>query len=467
VDQLSDGYLLLDPDLTILYLNPAYAGALGGSAVDLLGRPLAEVLRGGIDEPAYRISVAALQSASGQRAEESAGDRWFQLHAQRVPEGVVVTRFDVTPRRQLEASLLQNALHCRNVLAQLPTIHWAVDTDLRITHSFGAGLAAIGVAEGEVSGLTLFEYFGTEDPDFLAIRMHCRALAGERVRYSDTHRGRLYDVLLEPLRAPGDGISGVLGLAHDVTERHAAAEERSRLQEQLLLAQKRESLGLLAVGVAHDFNNLLTAIAGSACLLLRELPPGGALESATLIKKAADRAAGVTRQMLDYAGKSIPSRRVVDLNELLRENLPLLAAASTGPLKTSLADGLPAVYADLVQIQQVVMILLLNAREATAAAEAPVSLATGHSDQLGCPGVYVEVVDEGCGIAPDVKSRIFDPFFTTKGKGRGMGLSRVQGIVHAHGGVVTVRSDPGTGSTFRVVLPAGEETPPPPGRGSH
>jgi PAS domain S-box-containing protein len=465
VDHLSDGYLLLDPHLTILYLNPAYAGALGDTAANLTGRLLAEVVKGGTDEPVYRLATAALRGGTCQETEESAGERWFHLRAQPVPDGVVVGRVDVTPRRQLEASLLQNALHCRNVLEQLPTIHWAVDTDLRVTHSFGAGLAAIGLAEGEVAGLTLFEYLKTDDADCLPIRMHCRALSGDRVRYSDSNRGRHFDVLLEPLRGPGGAIRGVLGLAHDVTERHEAAEERGRLQEQLLQAQKRESLGLLAAGVAHDFNNLLLAITGSASLLLRELPPGEALESAALIKKAAERAAGVTRQMLDYAGKTMLSRRPLDLNRLLQENLPLFAAAMTGPLKTCLPDGLPAVYADPGQIRQVVMNLLLNAREATAATGGAVTLSTGHSDWLGRPAVYVDVSDEGSGILPAVKDRIFDPFFTTKGRGRGMGLSTVHGIVRAHGGSVTVQSEPGSGSTFRVNLPAGEEASAPESRG--
>jgi signal transduction histidine kinase len=291
--------------------------------------------------------------------------------------------------------------------------------------------------------------------------MHRRALAGESIRYADFTRGRHFDVMLEPLCDCTGRITGVLGLAHDVTERHEAAEERTRMQERSLLAQKRESLGVLAAGVAHDINNLLSAIVGSAGLLLRELPAGGAPhESAVLIRKAAERAAEVTRQMLVYAGKTAPCRRPLDLSYLVRENLPLMKAAvqRRSTLEIRLAEHLPPVDADSGQLQQVVMNLVLNAGEAASVNGGHVSVTTGTASEDGMTTVFLEVTDDGCGMSPEVRSRVFDPFFTTKGRGRGLGLSAVQGIVSAHGGRIELASEPGNGTTFRVVLPVADSS---------
>jgi two-component system, cell cycle sensor histidine kinase and response regulator CckA len=463
LDGFDDGCLLAGRDLTVVYANAAFVEWLGQPSSAVIGRPLPELVTGGAGSAACRVALAALESGGGHDTDECVGDRWFHFRARAVPAGVVIHRSDVTGR-QIDESLLQTALHCRLVLEQLPTIHWTVDADLRFTRSVGAGLAGLGLKEGEATGLTLFEYLQTDDPDLLTISMHRRALAGEHIRYADCIYGRHFDIALEPLRDPSERIVGVIGLAHDTTDRHREAEERARLQEQLLLAQKRESLGVMAAGVAHDFNNLLSAIVGSAGLLLRELPPGnGTYESAALIKKAAERAAEVTRQMLVYAGKSLPARRPIDLSELVRDNMSLLTAAfpRRAVLDVRLAEGLPAVHADSGQLQQVVMNLLLNASEA-APGGGTVTLATGTGTDNGRPIVFLEVADDGCGMTPEVRSRVFDPFFTTKGRGRGLGLSAVQGIIQAHGGHIQLTSERGRGTTFRVVLPAGEL--PAPGR---
>jgi signal transduction histidine kinase len=332
---------------------------------------------------------------------------------------------------------------------------WTVDANLVFTRSCGAGLAALGLVTGQVVGLSLFEYLRTDDPDFLTIRMHRHALAGERICYDDPHGGRNYEVTLEPLRDTDGRITGVIGLAHDLTELHRAADERATLQEQFLMAQKRESLGVLAAGVAHDFNNVLSAMIASAGLLLRELPPGSLHDAAALIKKATERASDVTRHMLVYAGKSLPARRPLDLSALVRENLPLLKAACTDKvtLEVRLADRVPAVHADPGQLQQVVMNLVINACEATAPTKGKVALTTGTVTEGGGLAAYLEVADTGCGMPAEARLRVFDPFFTTKGNGRGLGLSAVQGIVRAHGGNIYLTSEPGRGTTFRVILP--------------
>jgi two-component system, cell cycle sensor histidine kinase and response regulator CckA len=460
LDGLADGCLLADRELTILYVNTAFDDSTGRPRLDLIGQPLTDVCGDPTLTAAHRVAVGALASGRWQDTEERDGDRWFRYRAHPVPEGVVVVRSDVSGR-QSDEEFLETARDCRLVLEQLPTVHWTVDTDLRFTRSIGAGLAGLGLAQGEATGLTLYEYLQTDDPDNLNIRMHHRALEGLRAEYSDVVYGRHFDITLEPLRDRNGEIAGVIGLANDVTDRQREAVERARLQEQLLLAQKRESLGILAAGVAHDFNNLLSAIVGSAGLLLRELPAGGApYESAALIKKAAERAAEVTRQMLVYAGKSILSRRSVNVNDLIHDNFALLNAAIPRrvTLEMRLADELPAVLVDSGQIQQVLMNLIMNATEAIAHQEGAVTVTTGIETTEKISRVFVEVADNGCGISPELQLRVFDPFFTTKG--RGLGLSAVQGIAHSHGGQIQLASVPGQGTRFRLLLPAGEPVSP-------
>jgi signal transduction histidine kinase len=328
-----------------------------------------------------------------------------------------------------------------------------VDGDLTVLYANAAYTNSLGRAPGDVLGRPLSTL--TEgDADSAACRIARAALETGRGHDADERVGdRCYHLRARVVP------EGVVLQRTDVTDHHEAAEERARLQEQMFLAQKRESLGVLAAGVAHDFNNMLSAIVSSAGLILRDLPHAEApYESAILIKKAAERAAEVTRQMLVYAGKSIPARRPLDLSELIRDSLTLLSAAfpPRATLDVRLAERLPAVNADPGQMQQVVMNLLLNAGEAAAPVCGTVTLTTGTASDNGSAVVYLEVADTGCGMTPEVRSRMFDPFYTTKGRGRGLGLSAVQGIVQAHGGQVQLTSEAGRGTTFRVVLPVWE-----------
>jgi PAS domain S-box-containing protein len=359
-------------------------------------------------------------------------------------------------------------LHSRLVLEQLPTIHWTMDRALCFTQSTGAGLRAMGLKVGEVVGQSIEEFLQTHDPADPILRAHRDALAGRSVRFATVVRGLHYDCALEPLRDAAGAVVGVVGLAHDVTERHRAEEERRQLQEQVYRAQKLESLGVLAGGLAHDFGNLLGCILGAAGVLLRDLPAGSELRPvAETIRQAGERAGDLTRQMLVYAGKQPARRRAVDLNQLVRDNLTLLKSALPhgASVETALADDVPAVWADPGQLQQVVMNLLLNAAEALGE-DGTVHVATGRVDVPGArpgedlapgPHAFVVVADDGCGMSPEVQARIFDPFFTTKARGRGLGLSAVQGIVRTHGGAIRLDSAVGRGTSFCVLLPAAVE----------
>jgi len=249
--------------------------------------------------------------------------------------------------------------------------------------------------------------------------------------------------------------------------------QRKLGEEALRQSQKLESLGVLAGGIAHDFNNLLTSILGNCSLSALALPEASPVQAyLQQIEMASARAAELTRKMLAYAGKGRLAVQMVDLNWLLLGMRPLLeACASQGPaVALDLAPGLPELLGDPDQLQQVVLNLVTNAREAVGEAGAgPVTLRTGAREVAQTllsaqapatpilPGAYVtlEVLDPGCGMAPDLLNRIFDPFFSTRFTGRGLGLPAVLGIVRGHGGGIQVESEPGRGSCFRVLLPAG------------
>ena len=267
------------------------------------------------------------------------------------------------------------------------------------------------------------------------------------------------------------GTPAILGNVVDITEQKKAEEERRKLEEQVQHTQKLESLGILAGGIAHDFNNLLTSILGHADLARMKIsstsPVIGNLKE---IETASRRAADLCSQMLAYSGKGRFVIEAVNLNEVVEEMAHLLqiSISKRVVLKYNFAENLPAIEADATQIGQVIMNLITNASEATGEKSGTVSLSTGAmecdkdylketylAEDIG-EGVfvYIEVSDSGEGMNAETLSKIFDPFFTTKFTGRGLGLAAVQGIARGHGGAIKVYSEPGRGTTFKVLFPA-------------
>jgi signal transduction histidine kinase/CheY-like chemotaxis protein len=247
------------------------------------------------------------------------------------------------------------------------------------------------------------------------------------------------------------------------------ATERTRMQDQLYHSQRMETVGRLAGGVAHDFNNLLTAILGATDALLEHLPAGSDLRpEAEEIEVAAHKGANLTRQLLTFSRKQVVVPRIVDPADLLAKLLPMLRRLIGESIELSVhgTSGGAHVRADPGQLEQVIVNLVVNARDALPEGRGHITLELADAEvgdeearrQLGVrPGrfVRVSVADDGCGMSAELRARIFEPFFTTKGpgKGTGLGLSTVYGIVRQCGGHVTVESAPGEGSVFQVFLP--------------
>jgi signal transduction histidine kinase len=271
-----------------------------------------------------------------------------------------------------------------------------------------------------------------------------------------------------PLRDRDGAVVGVIGMITDVSEQR-------RLETQLRTAQKMEAVGLLAGGVAHDFNNLLTAIKGFASLLEMTMPPADeSREFVDEITKAADRAAGLTAQLLAFSRRQLLRPERIDLNTRVRDLQRMLAllVSEGGELVLDLDPALGLVHADPGQVEQVILNLAVNARDAIAGLpNGRITIATSNAtlrDEFSgwrvapAPGEYVrlDVSDNGVGMDAATQARIFDPFFTTKaaGQGTGLGLATVYGIAKQSSGYVWVQSAPGEGSTFTVYLPRAMES---------
>jgi PAS domain S-box-containing protein len=250
--------------------------------------------------------------------------------------------------------------------------------------------------------------------------------------------------------------------------------ERQRLQEQLRQAVKMEAVGRLAGGVAHDFNNLLSVIIGYSELMLERRNSAELLErGAREIRKAADRAASLTRQLLAFSRQQVLAPRILDLNDVIAEikDLLLRMLGEDVELVVRPAEGLDRMRADPGQIGQVIMNLAANSRDAmpeggrfiieTANAMVDETFSVQHANMPPGPYVVLSVTDTGTGMTPEIRAHIFEPFFTTKetGKGTGLGLATVYGIVKQSGGYIWVSSELGQGTTFKVYLPRVDASP--------
>ena len=300
---------------------------------------------------------------------------------------------------------------------------------------------------------------------------------GERVAGLETVRVRQDGTLMEclisisPVRGEDGTIVGVASTGRDITDYVAAARQRERLERELQQAQRLESVGQLAGGVAHDFNNLIAVIMNYAEFVADELGDRPALRrDVEEIRRAAERAATLIRQLLIFSRREVAHPEILDVNSVVGEMRKLLerTIGENIELVTTTAPDLWPVLADRGQIEQVIMNLAVNARDAMAQggklvietqnADLDEEFVSTHVDLAAGPFIRVSVADSGQGMTPEVADRAFEPFFTTKmkGKGTGLGLATVYGIVSEAHGNVALYSEPGRGTTVTILLPASE-----------
>jgi len=427
--------------------------------VELVGTPSPSWLGVPLRTPAATIGVLVVQHYTDENAYTERDLEFLSSVGGQIAFAI--------ERKRAEEKVRESEARLRVLIEQLPAVLWTVDKDLRFTSVLGAGLTRLGLKADQLVGTSLLDYFETADQTFLPIAAHRRAVSGEATTFHVEWKGVSFACHAEPLRDASGALQGAICMSLDITD-------RKQLEEQLRQAQKMEAVGRLAGGIAHDFNNLLMVIQGYADLLSERVPAGDPLRrNAEQIQMAAQRATSLTRQLLAFSRKQMLAPKILNIQTVVSDMEKILRRliGEDITLETSSAPDLWLVKADRSQIEQVILNLAVNARDAmpqggrltieTANVELDSSYA--HPPAVLSPGQYVmlAVTDNGCGMDAETQAHIFEPFFTTKekGKGTGLGLATVYGIVKQSGGYVWVYSEPGRGTSFKIYLPRIEEQP--------
>ncbi len=396
-------------------------------------------------------------------------DGWYAVSVFRPGTRTVAVDFvDITERKRVEEALQVRQWAIESSISAVAL----ADLDGRLSYVNPAFVSMWGYDDaGEIIGRQLTEFWSGEDSAVQVLRavLERGGWIGELEGRKKT--GAVFCSQTEASLVKNNNGAPVclMGSFVDVTERNRAEAENARLEARLMQAQKMESIGRLAGGVAHDFNNLLTVINGYSQMLLADPTTGDPVRAKIgEILKAGERAEGLTRQLLAYSRQQTLQPRKLDLSRVVRGMRSMLERLVGEDVQVSAAlnAGAESVHADPHQLEQVVMNLAVNARDAmpgggrllieTANVELDESFVKTHPDVRAGRYVLLAVSDTGIGMDEKTQRRIFEPFFTTKeiGKGTGLGLSMVQGIVVQSGGHIEVYSEPGVGTTFKVYLPA-------------
>ena len=462
-----------------LYISPAYEKVWGRTCQSLYDDP-----RSFLDPVPPEDQARLIASIARNQQGEDGGDvdfrvvrpdgdvRWMLAHAVPVRNAqgevyrIAGVALDITERRRAEEALRANEQRLRTLFETVHLLVLGLDVQGDVEYVNPFFLEVTGYTRDEMIGRSWFEFLPK------AQRESLQGVFGELIK-SEAHSHYENPIVTKkgeerliawnntvPRDAQGRP-TGTLSIGEDITE-------RQRLEQQLRQAQKMEAIGRLAGGVAHDFNNVLTAIFGYTDLMSEDLPPDSPLQpDVAEVRKAAQRAAGLTRQLLAFSRQQVLEPVVLNANDLIEDFEKMLGRmiGEDVEVRLALARDLGNVRADPGQVQQVLMNLVVNARDAMPTggkllietANADLSQPYVELHQPVVPGQYVmlAVTDTGVGMSADLKTRIFEPFFTTKdkGKGTGLGLSTVYGIVKQSGGYVWVYSELGRGTTFKIYLP--------------
>ena len=420
--------------------------------VELVGTPSPSWLGVPLRTPSATIGVLVVQHYEDERAYTHRDLEFLASVGGQIALAI--------ERKRAETALRESEARLRVLVEQLPAVLWTTDHELRLTSSVGAGLSRLGLKPQEIAGKSLFEFFQTEDRNFAPIAAHRRALTGESVTFHVDWAGASYACHAEPLRNGEGNVFGVISMALDITD-------RKQLEAQLRQAQKMEAVGRLAGGIAHDFNNLLMVIQGYTELLLDRLGGEHPLRrNAEQIHEASQRAASLTRQLLAFSRKQMLAPQVLNIQSVVSDMESILQRliGEDVELATVNPPDLWYVRADRSQVEQVILNLAVNSRDAMPSGgkltieTANVELDSSYSQQTVVePGEYVMVAvsDTGCGMDAATQAHVFEPFFTTKekGKGTGLGLATVYGIVKQSGGYIWLYSEASKGTTFKVYFP--------------
>jgi two-component system cell cycle sensor histidine kinase/response regulator CckA len=428
------------------------------------------VKRKGLDTPFVIVSGAIGEETAVAAMKAGAHDYVMKDNLNRLIPAIARELKDAQvrkERRKAEAALRESQERYRSLVENIDLRVTLLDHSYTIVMSNAAAARTAGLDQDEMVGKKCFELFegrSTVCSDCPGRRAMETAVTSEAENEVTDRDGRVsyFRFRAFPIFGPQGDTAGFIEVVEDITE-------RKQLEEQLRHSAKMEAIGRMAGGVAHDFNNLLTAIIGFSNMLLRQLPEEhGHREKLIQISRAADRAAGLTRQLLALGRRQLLAVEVLDLNVTINDFSKMVQRLIGEDIFLSLAldPRLWRVKADPGHMEQILLNLAVNARDAmprggslyleTTNTELGADYVRSHASDL-TPGEYVmlSVTDTGHGMDARTQSRIFEPFFTTKeaGKGTGLGLSTIYGIVKQHKGHIEVHSDFGQGASFKIYLP--------------
>jgi PAS domain S-box-containing protein len=466
VENLGDGVLVVDPQGRLADLNGAAQAILGRRASELAGTPLDHAL------PGWTLSRLTVGGEDLTLTTAGGVARTFETQAIAIeggvdgPAGFMVLLHDVTERRAAAATIRESEQRYRQLVENAHDLIFTCDLGGHLRSINRAGLVATGFAREEIVGLSIPDLVTAETrPRFVELLRAAGdggALAPIEIAIT-AKNGRRVPLEVAAWIQGADGAHRTIqAIGRDLTT-------RERYEDQLRQSQKMEAVGKLAAGIAHDFNNLLTAILGYVDLMQGSLSEQDPIARHALqIRRSAERASLLTRQLLAFSRKQFLQPRVIDLNAVVEESNQMLRRLISEhiELSASLDPRLLRIKVDPAQLQQVLLNLAVNARDAmpkggtlgivTANVDLPARALGGAPDFEAGPYVMLTVTDTGVGMDTNTRARIFEPFFTTKriGEGTGLGLSTVYGIVRQSGGHIQVDSERGRGSRFTIYFPA-------------
>lgn len=485
------GILLIDPAGTIILANNRMLEMFGYSMDELLCTRYPVLVhpdqRDSGDERMYRVIAGEIDRVETERhyIRKNSSDFWGFISVRRHEdaEGNLISLVghitDMSELKQKEKKLETSEKKFRMLFE-----HSADPSLLLAGSSFvDCNQAAVNILRASGRDEVLDTHPSMLSPEYQpdgrssaekADEMIARAISDGSHRFDWVHRrvnGELFPVEVSLTLIQDSGQAVLFTVWRDITERKRAEAEHLALEKQLLQTQKLESLGVLAGGIAHDFSNILMAIIGNADLALMKISKESpAVDNLHRIEQAAARAADLAKQMLAYSGKGRFVVENINLNLILKEMLHMLevSISKKAVLRFNLHTPLPLVEADATQIRQIIMNLVINSSEAIGDKSGFIAITTGCVDcdrsylkdiwlnENLTDGLYVylEIADTGCGMDRETLSKLFDPFFTTKFTGRGLGMAAVLGIVRGHKGAIKVYSEPGHGTSFKILLPA-------------